>query len=192
MNQIIKTNNGTIRFKSFLSLQGNDDLILFNMVCEDNNISFQPYEMPEGLYHSGLLSLISVILDNDILQGFMCGLSVNFFYDFIMKQFSKLKKNEKIILEHYKNFALLEIRSEKATLRIEAPALNDETLDKAFKTFLEVSQNPNTSNNSLMPTVVVIKENNDVEIMTAINYVHTYVQPNKEQTNNDQTQNANA
>jgi len=140
-------------------------------LCKQNNIRFQNIlYRTDGLdiQASVLQPLITLFLSDSLIHeiavGIAAGIASAAIWDAIKKLFVKYTHKEQI-----------ELQTRSAHLRIESDRFTDEAINKAFATVAEVSKATYNEDRPIIPIYVVVKGDNDIEVMKQNDFIWKYV-----------------
>lgn len=172
-------NNGSICFQSKAPYPKGAELEALESVCKENDISFAciyktPWFRPQA---SILQALVSLVFSSGIIDAIVFNIIPSGAYDLLKLAVVKLVKamrgknpsHEKVSCS-----SIIEIKSDSAFLHIESNEFYDETFNKAFDTFIEVSNQTNRKEH-VIPRYVVIDEDDNVTVMGQNDYILKYV-----------------
>jgi len=150
-------------------------------VCSENGVDFRTtlYRM-DSVQASVLQPWLTLIFSpevisrlSDVMFQELVKQAVKDLVGMVKAQFSKKEKD--------KISSIIDLQSSSAKLKIKSPQISKETFNKAFETFVQVSQATKAEDDyPVIPTFVVVDEDGKVlKVMRQQDYLWQYVAPQK-------------
>lgn len=174
--------NGRIGLMSRLCSINEAEVDELERLCNENGIEFQNSVFrTDSVQMSALWSWFTLAVSPEVISALVLGVVSAGAYDLIkwtaIKVVNKLR-NEQPVPSKTDRSSVVELKSSSAYLKIESDQVTDETLSKAFDTFIKVSECTYCEDRKI-PTYVVINGDNDIVVMNQNDYIWKYIVPQK-------------
>lgn len=175
--------NGRIGLISKLCSINEAEVDELERLCNENGIEFQNSVFrTDSVQMSAMWSWFTLAFSPEVINAFVLGIVSAGAYDLIkwtaIKIVNKLR-NEQPVPSKTDRSSVVELKSPGAYLKIESDQITDETLSKAFDTFVKVSECTYCEGRKVIPTYVVINGDNSIVVMNQNDYIWKYIVPQK-------------